>query len=96
VCQPGTGWVWAKHRHGFGQHRHVGGGRDPRQRGDRAQRARRRRGACSPAHLQAQLMLGLTIGQRRGRPRPAEPAAGPHLDGEHIVELDNVAGFTEQ
>ena len=41
-------------------------------------------------------MLGLTIGQRRGRPRPAEPAAGPHLDGEHIVELDNVAGFTEQ
>jgi hypothetical protein len=41
-------------------------------------------------------MLGLTLGQRRGRPGLAEPAAGPRLDGEHIVELDDVSGITEK
>lgn len=41
-------------------------------------------------------MLGLTLAQRRGQPRLAEPATGPDLDGEHIFEPDDAPGITQQ
>ncbi|AHK35629.1 hypothetical protein Pd630_LPD11054 (plasmid) [Rhodococcus opacus PD630] len=57
---------------------------------------RRRCGACSACDLHTQLMLGLAFGYCRRRPRLAEPAAGPGLSGEHIVDFEELPGVAQQ
>ena len=41
-------------------------------------------------------MLGLAFGHCRRRPRLAEPAAGPGLGSEHIVDFEELLSVAQQ